>query len=110
MMSVITLPPVKLYEYYLKNKSVALSNSDRVSGRGLFADFQTFLLVNNHPKALLTQTVNHENRMEREQIRNFVTESDEESDEDFDERKLDEMDDKMAAPEPVDEDELMLLS
>ena len=102
----------KLYEHYLKNKSVALNNEEKVSGRGLFADFQTFLLINNHPRALLVQTENRDDRDEREQIKNFVIneESEEESDEEFDEKKLDEMDDKMPAPEPVDEEEVMGLS
>ena len=53
----------KLYKYYLQNKSVALSSGEKVSGRGLFADFQTFLLVNNHPKCLHVQTENKEQRI-----------------------------------------------
>ena len=102
----------KLYSYYLQNKSVALSAGEKVSGRGLFADFQTFLLVNNHPKCLHLQTENKEDREERDMIRNFVTESDDSSEEEFDENKLDDMDDHLGnqAPEPVDEDELSKLS
>lgn len=84
---------LKLYEYYLTNKSIALDNSSgKVSGRGLFADFQTFLLVNNHPKALVIQSDNKEARVEREQVRDFVADSS--SEDEFDENKLDEMDDK----------------
>ena len=57
-------------------------------------------------------TSEQEDREERDMIRNFVTESDDSSEEEFDESKLDDMDDQLGnqAPEPVDEDELSKLS
>ena len=68
----------------------------KVSGRGLFKDFQTFLLVNNHPKCLNIQTDNRDQRIEKEEINRFLCDEDEEEesgDEEFDEDKLDQMED-----------------
>lgn len=101
----------QLYEYYLKNKSTALVSGGKVSGHGLFGDFQTFLLVNNHPRALLQQTANKEERDDKEQLNHFVAgDSDSEEEEDFDEDKLDQMDEPVPPPEPTDEEELAQLS
>ena len=46
----------KLYKHYLENVSAGLkemrgnTSRGKISGRGLFKDFQTFLLVGNHPR------------------------------------------------------------
>ena len=107
----------KLYQHYLDKESVALkemrggSSRGKISGRGLFKDFQTFLLVGNHPKCLLAQTESREDREEKAEMDRFLVDGDdgdddENSNDEFDEDKLDEMDDKLQPPEPVDEDGL----
>lgn len=106
----------KLYNHYLSNESVALKEmkerglQGKVSGRGLFKDFQSFLLLGNHPRCLITQTENREVREEKEEMDRFLQDDDDEdensSNDDLDMDKLDDMDDKMAPPEPVDEDEV----
>jgi SNF2 family DNA or RNA helicase len=91
-----------------------LVTGGKVSGRGLFGDFQTFLLINNHPRALLQQTEQREVREEREELNNFVANdtSDEESEEeDFNAENLDDDDKEVVeTPDPKDEDELRALS
>ena len=108
----------KLYAHYLNNESVALkemstsARTGKVSGRGLFSDFQTFLLVGNHPRCLLSQTENREDREEKKELDRFLVDGDdddEESEKEFDESKLDDMDDKLPPPEPLNEDELKVV-
>ena len=75
----------------------------------MFKDFQSFLLVGNHPRCLLAQTETREDREEKAEMDRFLVDGDDddESDNDeFDEKKLDEMDDKLPPPEPVNEDEI----
>ena len=53
-------------------------------------------MVNNHPKCLNIQTDNRDQRIEKEEINRFLCDEDEEEDsgdEDFDEDKLDQMED-----------------